>query len=423
MTSLVNVRVNVTAALASRAFAAGHRRGSLSGPFQVAPVTQALLLCARLELGPEQEAALAALGHDIRDWPALVALARYHMLLPLAYHHLRRLSDRAGVPDAVLADMHAHGRALALHSLDFIADQRSLINDVLAPLAVPHLFFKGQTLAAHYYGNIVRPCRDIDVLVPRASLVEVAMRAQECGFTVDGPGALSRQDMEAAAHYRPVLCMQGPRGVPIEVHHRLDKSGRIYDTEQLLAGVRHVRMHGQPLPVLPADDLFVYLCLHHTRHRWARMHWLADLDALMRHPEFDLDAVLGRAAELGVTSTVQASIRLQQLLARPGPWDGTGLDHPTRSLARVALACMDGGQEAESASRQQVRGYLRDHAFHWQTTWQQRLLDRAVSWTAWFWPNYADYQQWPLPVRWHWLYVFLRPFTGLRRHLRRRRQR
>ncbi|MCK9488760.1 MAG: nucleotidyltransferase family protein [Xanthomonadales bacterium] len=379
-----------------------------------------MLLCARLELDPEQEAALVAVCQGIDDWSQVIGHADYHLMLPLVYHHLRRLSAQAGVPDAVLAEIHASCRMQGLRSLDFTADQRSLIQDVLEPLSVPHMFFKGQTLAAHYYGAIVRPCRDIDVLVPRASLVDVAMQAQERGFTVDGPTPLSRQDMEAAARYRPVLCLRGPRGAPIEVHHRLDKSGWIYDSGQLLRSARLIQVQGQALPVMPAADLFVYLCLHHTRHRWARLHWLADLDALMRHPEFDLDAVLTRAAQLGVTSTVRTSINLQQLLSRPGPWDETGLDHPTRSLARVALACMDGGSSAELASLHEVRGYLRDFAFEWQTNWKQRLLDRLASWAACFRPNFADYQQWPLPSRWHWLYVFLRPFTGLNRNLRRR---
>ncbi len=440
MSNPENIAVNVVASVASGANvasvadrpqapdqgwigAARPHGGTRSGPLQIAPVTQALLLCARLELDPDQEAALVALCQGIADWPQLTAQAGYHLLLPLVHHHLRRLPEAAGVPAAVLADMHARCRALALRSLDFTADQRSLITDVLAPLAVPHLFFKGQTLAAHYYGGIVRPCRDVDVLVPRATLVDVAMRAQACGFTVDGPTPLSRQDMAAAARYRPVLCLRGPRGAPIEVHHRLDKSGQIYDSGQLLRQARTIQVQGQSLPVLPADDLFVYLCLHHTRHRWARLHWLADLDALMRHPEFDLDAVLARAGQLGVASTVQASINLQQVLARPGPSHDTGLDHPTRSLLRVALVCMDGGQAAESASLREVRGYLRDFAFTWQTGWRQRMRDRLAGWTTWFRPNYADYQQWPLPDRWHWLYVLLRPVTGLRRNLGRRRQR
>lgn len=411
------------AAANAMAQAADGQPAAWTDPLHVSLATQVLLLCARLELDSAQKATLTSLCRRITDWQPLVDQASYHMVLPLLNHHLHRLSARATLPDAVLADIHARCRVLALRTLDFTADQRALILDVLEPLGVEHLFFKGQTLAAHYYGGIVRPCRDIDVLVPRRALVEVGMRAQQYGFTVDGPDPLPRQDMEAAARYRPVLSLRGPRGTPIEVHHRLDKSGLIFDSADLLRNARRIRVQGKSLPVLPPVDLFVYLCLHHTRHRWARLHWLADLDALMRHRDFDRQAVLARAAALGVAGTVQASIRMQALLARPGPWDETGLDRDTRSLVRVALACIDGGAVAESESRQAVRGYLRDFAFPWQTSWRRRLLDRLAAWGSWFRPNYADYQQWPMPLRWHWLYVFLRPFTGLSRHLRRRWQR
>ena len=58
-----------------------------------------------------------------------------------------------------------------------------------------------------------------------------------------------------------------------------------------------------------------------------------------------------------------------------------------------------------------------DFAYAWQTHTAHRLRYRVRGWFEPLRPNYADYRSWPLPLGWHWLYYFTRPFRGLKKRL------
>src|SRR5262249_31610538 len=46
-----------------------------------------------------------------------------------------------------------------------------------------------------------------------------------------------------------------------------------------------VEVGGKRLQSLPFSDLFVYLCLHGSRHGWEKLLWLCDINELIRRTE------------------------------------------------------------------------------------------------------------------------------------------
>jgi hypothetical protein len=58
------------------------------------------------------------------------------------------------------------------------------------------------------------------------------------------------------------------------------------------------------------DDLFLALCLHGAKHRWARLEWLACAAALRVRAGLDARDVLDHAAEIGAGRTVLLALLL-----------------------------------------------------------------------------------------------------------------
>lgn len=377
------------------------------------PTLRLLILLSRLELtGNQQREALAAC-EGIEDWNEVTRLAQNQFVLPLVYRHLRRLNPPALSPDAA-ARMRNQCLISVQQSLHITAEQLRLVKDLLEPLGIPYLFFKGPTLAARYYDDpAMRFCRDIDLLVPKPRCVPLLEQALRQGYQVKEPEELAadRTSLDFAVRTQSVISIVSPGGVEIELHNQLDRSGRLYDIQALINGSERLTVGGSQINVMPTRELFVYICLHNTRHYWSHLHWLVDLDAIQRHPDFDLTDAYACAECRGLTATLEASLELHQALSAEGPDETTTLSANGRSLLDACLATLQGGQEVELAMRKSRP--TPEFAFNWQTTPSYRIACQLRQYRNHFLPKYIDYQTWPLPPYWQWLYYVIRPFRIL----------
>lgn len=403
----------------------GNARSAIATrPGSPSPMLRLLFLLARLELTEEQERQAVALCSAIDDWAELVRLAQDTYLLPIAYRHLDRLAPPA-LPPHTMAQLRGESLLLVADNLQVAAEQKRLVHKLLDPLQVPYLFFKGPALAARYYDAPgLRCCGDIDLLIPRDRLVDLLARALQSGYQPSEPPLLTadRTALEFAIDRKPIINIVTPGGVEVEVHCQLDKQAALYDTEALLAAREPLQVGDTILHVMPTHELFVYLCLHNTRHYWSHLHWLVDLDALQHHPDFDLSAVHACARQRGLTATVDASLELSALLASPD-LDAAAKELSKRghALYQACLATLQGGLEAELALRR--KRPAPEFAFHWQTTMRYRIASRLRRWVQPFRPSYFDYASRPLPPSWQWLYYVTHPCRKLRNLILSRRSR
>ncbi|QTF91365.1 nucleotidyltransferase family protein [Halomonas sp. BM-2019] len=372
-----------------------------------------LILLARLQLSEAQREAALALCNRIEAWDDVANRAERQLILPLVHRHLHELSP----PTLTAADMaHLHQRALGLvqGNLLVAGEQQRLVTEILDPLAIPHLFFKGPALAARYYDDpAMRTCRDIDLLVPRHRCIELLEVALQHGYRPLDPEALlpDRQSLAFALQAKAVVTLVSPSGVCIEVHHDFDRGAGIYRTEAILEGRVAHRAGDTLLYAMPTSELFVYICLHHTRHYWSHLHWLVDLDAILRHPDFDAAAAYACAERRGLASTFEACLEFYQALATPEPEHSPHLGPRSRELLEACFATLQGGLEAELALRSRRPG--REFGFAWQTTPTYRWASRVREWVSPLRPGYIDYRFLPLPPRWQWLYYAIRPYRAL----------
>ncbi|WP_162899870.1 nucleotidyltransferase family protein [Halomonas sp. JS92-SW72] len=385
-------------------------------PTSLTPALHLLLVMARLALTEEQKAAALALCARIDDWEALSRLANERFVLPLAYRHLSRLAP-GNLPGSSLDAMRETSLSVVRYNLLAAAAIRQLQEELLVPLEVPHLFFKGPSLSARYYDDpALRFSRDIDLLVAPERLVALLERALRQGYVSQMPQGLTaeREGLRFAAGVHHVFSLLSPQGVAIEIHQQIDSLGSIYSTQALLDGAETFVMGESEVRVMPTEELFVYICLHHTKHHWSHLHWLVDLDAIQRHPSFSLTACREVAARRGLGATLEACLAMHRALADPEPWRADIAGHG-RELLGACLMALEGGWEVELAMESMKSSA--DFAFDWQATPRQRLQGRMQGVVKLLRPTYADYRLWPLPPRWQWLYRLSCPFQKLHSRL------
>jgi hypothetical protein len=371
---------------------------------------QLLVVLSRLELTRQQEGHARELCQVIGDWEGVAGLANQRFVLPLLYRHLKRITPD-NLPAETLSSMRERCVRDIKNHLLIVSAYQKLVQDIFQPLDIPQLFFKGYSLSACYYDEpSLRFSRDIDVLVPRHRIVDLLEAALEKGYRPVKKLeqlATDRTSLAYLARVQGVVTLVSPMGVIVEFHQRLDYTGTIYDTDELLAKAETLTIGDLDIPVMPTAELFVYICLHHTKHYWSHLHWLVDLDAIQRHPSFDLDEVYACAAKRNLTATVSASLELYRALASADPW-GQPMSEPGKQMLAACFSVLQGGCEAERSLKKSKTSP--DFSFLWQASKSHWVRWRIFGWIRLFRPSYADYQSWPLPQRWQWLYRVTRPF-------------
>ncbi|NBB78325.1 MAG: hypothetical protein GVY36_02605 [Verrucomicrobia bacterium] len=350
-------------------------------------------------------------ARSVRDWNFIIHRSSEHFILPLVFRSLSQLPPGT-IPESILKDLKQRAKSFIMHSLQIASEQAKFSDSILRKYEIPHAFMKGQALAGCYYQNPgERYCRDIDLLVDQENVVKVAELAQTLGYRVyPYQHDLSRRDLIAAANFNPVLCLVRPTRVLIEVHSKLDKTDLIFDTRTLLASTQERNVHRMPLAVLPMTAHFVFVCLHSVRHLWSHLNWLVDLDAMIRHPEFDEDRVLDTSREAGVESTVRACLELYWECVRPN-FRRSRLSEHARDLYDVLFIHIEKGPDAEFTLRK-GRSFP-DFSFEWQASNDYKRRVRRKGKLSFLTPTFRDYQALPLPRSLHWLYYLTRPFSAV----------
>ena len=364
-----------------------------------------LLVCARETLTPDQAGHIQALCGQVEDWQRFVQQAEFRMIVPLVYRHLGALPE-GSVPQACLAELKRRTVKVAMRNLAMIAVHHRLVREVLEPLGVSYVFFKGPSLAYRYYRDPgLRQFRDIDLLVPRRHMLQVGQRLREAGYRSHKHVAWSTDDgLLFLQRFVGMMDWISPEGVLIEMPSSLDDWNRL-PTDEIIAEAGTVDLAGLSVPV-PADaDFLCYLCKHHSRHHWARLHWIADLNAILAHADFDLDAARQRARRRGFERTVAAAFAIQKAAAAPEPWKFGFADPFAHELFRHCLVNLEGDFEQELALRRSFPATSIDIDAN-----QRRRRHRWSRNVARFNPRGEDFLQLPLPARWHGLYYLLRPF-------------
>jgi GT2 family glycosyltransferase len=354
----------------------------------------------------------ATLGaaHDV-TWPhdldanAVIAAAEHHGAIVL----LDRVLRSSGAPDDVVARVRMLARSQTERTLVLTRQLRVLL-DRLESHGITALPVKGPVLAATAYGHVAMrgASGDLDLIVHAGDLDRAVEILGDAGYQRVEP-AIDEHDherWESEAHLLPATAAQGTL---VELHTEL--IGNFYtapvDLDAVLARCESRPLFGRAMPVIAAEDLLLYLCLHGARHMWSRMLWTADLAALLRaHPAFDWNALLERATAIDARQRVALGLHLAaELFDAPVP-DAVraALAKPRRLSRGAALAVQRMNAMSRGADAPGLLMRLRCELAVRETRDQRAAyLQRQLA------PNARDRAWVRLPRSLAWLHWLLRP--------------
>lgn len=384
-----------------------------SSPWLDSPAYRLLFACcypkpdAALQ---QQQAALLAAGVD---WAEVMQLAQRHRIQPLLYSNLR-LHPATSVPDDVMAQLerqYLHNRRNVLRIVQATHQLRAQ--------GVEGCILKGMDVAARGYRDIAtRHAGDIDLWVPPPAVAGVSAILAACGWRTDTPELVHGGQARLLQQKYPDCTFTRPHTPRLELHWRTMRNPHDFPAAEHYwpqADWSHAGQTG--MRGLPANDLLIYLCLHGSKHHWARLKWLFDLPNMLQTHRFDWPALWQRAAELHATLAVQQGLSLALRYFALPPQDGMtqGFRFPDWRMqwpiVHFHLRLPEAGLTRVFASR-----LLKTSLYRLVTRENYSSLLSLLQQTLH--PNHADCRQLPLHGRWQYLYYPLRPLLWLRRATR-----
>lgn len=375
------------------------------------PAMRLHIAFAKVHFTEEEQRAAETLARQVTDWDGFLETAERNFSLPNMRRHLATM-DPSCVPGKVRNELQDTANASAMRNMMLVGVQQRFKEGCLDPLGAEAVFFKGIIHVGQYYPDLgLRPCRDIDVLVRAQALRPIVLKAIEAGYRFVVPGQAEHplerpEEIDAALHYRNDACLLSPEGAVIDLQVKLDKYSGIFSDQDVFAQAVPARLGGTSYLTMPPAFLFNYLCHHHARHVWSRLHWLSDLDAMMSSPEFDPQEALALAATLHQSGTVEASIEMQRLLSPCADWTPGSDSWRGLKFLELALRNLTGDLDLEKRIGFAMKGG--EFMFDWQA--DPALINRARRrhWRKMLQPTIRQYTRFPLPRGLRWLYVFPR---------------
>lgn len=367
-----------------------------------------LLLLAKEDLSEHQQIEARALAAQVQDWNEFCQIAAKKFIVTFVQRHLSACAGDL-VPAVAMQAMRSQARASALSSLKIVGAQIAFHKRCITPNNARHAYIKGATLARQFLRNIGdRHGRDIDVLVADADFGEVLKTALSCGYRVLYDGSIRTpaeglRELPFLARYADVVSVIGEEFIPIEIHRRLDKLSLNFDLERLISTAETVVLAGTPLKTLSGPFHFVYVAYHHSRHFWSYLHWVADIDIMLRSPSCDRKEIQAIADTIGIRPTVEAAFEFHDLLSRPGMWGASiPLESGGGQFLKACLLNLD--QDLDFEKQLRVGMPFSDFMSAWQIS-PGRQNDLWVnSWHRRLRPSVSQYLDHPYPPSLYWVY-------------------
>ena len=223
-----------------------------------------------------------------QDWQAIDRLAALHRLQPLLHF---AHADNTAIPSAIRAGWRTSHRAAAMQAL---ASRAALEDCCLLLDNAGHqpIALKGAWLGTHAYPDpALRPMRDLDIWVPVEGVLGAYQVLLEHGYAPFEPPEMTLVDIVRLDKHMPPL--RSPRGIAIELHHRLwEPEGRL-DHPSPTADEAAIRARSQTdadgIRMLDPQDTLAHLIVHAVySHRLdCGPLLLSDIDFLLRRAPSD----------------------------------------------------------------------------------------------------------------------------------------
>ena len=336
-------------------------------------------------------------GDDADAIAAFLAAGRYHGVLPLLDAEFRRRSDIETWPQEILDACRAAALSGAMLELARRAENRKVVDALVAAGAAP-LLLKGATLAySHYPNPALRPRADTDLLIPANCRAAAATALAALGYAkeagVEGEfvsyqATWSRETGNGIGHY-------------LDVHWRINNSqmlARVLNYDELAARAVSLPPLGPNARALGDVDALLFACLHRAGHANApyytgdvahygdRAIWLYDIHLIFtRMPGPEQDEFATRAVAKWIRAICADALR------RSAEWFGTTIPQRVADIlnapgpAEPSARYLAGGR-----ARQMVGDFLALDRWRDRAGWMKELAFPSADYMRTKYPEAAN---------------------------------
>jgi len=254
------------------------------------------------------------------QWQALLVMVGQHRLGPLLRWQLGRAHAQLRIPVEVTTKLDRWHQKSAMRSLA-LRRELLVVHKVLQQANIAHIALKGAYLASHAYPDpALRPMRDLDILVPKHSLLDAYQALLNAGLTRVDP---NHRELAAAAlvnkHLPPLFSASSQISVELHGHLFDPPFDSLMDAEpdqdpSLWSRSIKARLANQELAFESPTDLLLHLIVHAVYdHQFNNGPLtLSDLAFLMNTHAIDWDNFWQIAGEHGLTKGCQLALHLTQ---------------------------------------------------------------------------------------------------------------
>ena len=267
-----------------------------------------LAACSALPQG-EKETRLRPLLHESINWKVLFEIAGHHGVQPLLEQAMSCVEE--AIPQSVLLTLRQLHQANVYKSL-FLSLELLRVLDVLFPLNIEVLPYKGLALAEMAYGDIaLRQSGDIDLLIHAKDLPRIREAVAQLGYTPHTSFSPAEERAYLKSGYECAFDTATSRNL-LEVQWAIQP--RFYtvdfDMEGLFRRSVAITVAGRAMRTPSPEDLFLILSLHAAKHVWDRLIWLCDIARIMNRADLDWSLIGSQARRLAIVRILRVTMIL-----------------------------------------------------------------------------------------------------------------
>ena len=353
---------------------------------------------------------------ESQQLPKIVTLAHNHGVFPLFYQALQTYASDL-LASENLTDLKQHNMTVVMHNMRMTAELIRIIK-LLEKNGIEALAFKGPTLAQIAYEDIMlRQYGDLDILIDESDAYMTGKLMSENGHIPSMPlKFLQNHTYLKVAKDFSIVSESG--GVLTELHWRLfENKFNIFILKSSIGEFQNVSINNFLIKTFPTDLLLVYLCLHGSKHGWERIAWMCDVDRLLRSSRIDWGKAIAIAEAshskrsfylgLDLCSSFHQTPLPDSVIKRMEKCDVTELKALTLTKLNEKVATRNEFQNNRKT-------------FFYQSNLYDSKIDKIFfCLNTFFGISTTDCQTLLLPEKLKFLYIFLRPFLLIYRHMKR----
>ena len=367
--------------------------------------TELLLLCARFPCEPNDTNRIKELIDDGVDWERLIQSAERHKVSSFLYLGISKLSSES-IPASVLHRLRDQFLANSKQNL-LLSSKLIKLLDLLQSHSIQAMPLKGPLLSAWLYGDVaLRQISDLDLLIHRRDVREARALLELHGFKPQFE-LNHQQELMFLKLRNEYIFLHPADGVCVDLHWALTpKPLSLYpEFESLWEKPQPVMLWEREFYTLNAEATLLFLCVHGAKHIWYQLSWIADVAAIIRtNPGMNWGTIISQAESYNCERMLYLGLNLaHDLFAAELPEDVLKKikSQPLiDSLTLKVRGMLSGDGDGVTFS---AREYFYLRTFDRAQQRAHYLLDEVFS------PTPFEWKLFPLPVRLHFLYYFIRP--------------